>query len=116
MRKYTILNPDPMLQRNLMAFDFQCGEGWYPLIWDMLDKIQDIVDETGIDLEVTEIKEKYGALNIYLSSYTNEIFDIVREAENKSTSICEICGKEGKLVKVGYWWMTRCDKCLEKEK
>jgi hypothetical protein len=116
MRKYTILNPDPTLQQNLMAFDFQCGEGWFPLIWNTLDKIQDIVDKTGLDIEITEIKEKYGELNIYLSGYTKEIEDIIEDATNKSTRICEVCGKPGSLHKVGYWWMTRCDECLEKEK
>ena len=111
--KYSIIKPDPNLKDNLMAFGIMTEEGWYPLIFECLDKIQEIVDRDNIDIQVTEIKEKYGTLRIYLSGYTDEMYDIVYAAEHKSETICEICGKQGELHKVNGWWMTRCDECLE---
>ena len=115
MKKYSILNPDPTLQSNLMAWGFMCGMGWNKLIYETLDKIQAIVDRDGLNIEVTEVKEKFGGLRIYTSSYTDEIFEITQDAEEQSCHICEICGKPGELVEVGGWWMTRCEKCLEDE-
>jgi hypothetical protein len=113
MKKYSIIKPDPTLQNNLMAYGFMCGLGWYPLIRETLDKIQAIVDRDGFDLEITEVKEKFGELRIYTSIYIEEIEDIIEEATNKSTKICELCGKPGKLHNVNGWWSTLCEECLE---
>ncbi len=111
-----IIKPDPSLQNNLMAFGFMCGEGWHPLIMDALGKIQKIVDEEGLDVRVTEIKEKYGGLRIYLDSYTDEIQTIIDAAEEKSLTTCEVCGKEAKQHIVNGWVCTRCDICLGERK
>lgn len=116
MRKYTIIKPDPTLQNNLMAFGFMCQEGWYPLIEETLDQIQDIVDRDGLDVQITEVKEKYGGLRIYVDGYTDEIGKIIEDAERKSVEICELCGKDGKQVKFHGWWMTRCQNCLDLER
>lgn len=115
MKEYSIINPDKTLRNNLMAFGLMCGPGWYPLIYETLDKIRAIVDRDGLDLEVTEIKEKFGELRIYTSSYTDEIYKIIQKASEKSIQTCEICGKYGALTEVNGWWMTRCEKCLEDE-
>ena len=115
MKKYTIINPDPTLRDNLMAFGFMCGEGWYPLIEELLDKIQDIVDKNGYDFQVTQIKEKYGTLRVYMSAETNEISDLIQEYEQKSAKTCEVCGKEGTLRNDGGWYVTRCDECFGKK-
>jgi hypothetical protein len=115
MKKYSIIKPDPTLQNNLIAFGFMCGEGWYPLIYETLDKIQAIVDRDGLDLEITEVKEKFGELRIYTSTYTDEIDDILWEATYKSHKICEVCGKAGEVVETNGWLMTRCEECLESE-
>ena len=113
MKRYSIINPDPKLRNNLMAFGFECGRGWLPLVFETLDKIQAIVDRDKLDLEITQVKEKYGELRIYTSSYTEEIDEIIQEATDKSVTICEQYGKDGQLVRFGSWYMTRCEECLE---
>lgn len=115
MKDYRIIKPDPTLQNNLMAFGFMCGQGWYPLIYETLDKIEEIALRDNLDIEVTEVKEKFGGLRIYLGNYTDEIDKIVLNAEEQSFYICELCGEPGKLREVNHWLMTRCDKCLERE-
>ena len=114
-KKYTILKPDPKLENNLMAFGFMCGLGWYPLIYETLDAIQSVVDRDNLDIEVAEIKEKYGELRIYMSSYVPEIEEIINEATRKSLEICEICGESGERIDRSGWLMTRCEECLKKE-
>ncbi len=110
MKRYKIINPDPKLQRNLMAFGFECGKGWYPLIRELLDKLQDIADENDYDFEVTQVKEKYGLLRVYMSWGTEEVFDLIDEYEKKSGTICEVCGEPGELKENKGWYSTSCDK------
>jgi hypothetical protein len=100
-----------------MAWGFMCGEGWYPLIYEVLDGLQAIIDKNDNlnDVQVTEVKEKFGGLRIYLNYGTDEMFKIIENAEGRSYAVCEICGKPGKLHNVNGWLMTRCEECLESE-
>jgi len=115
MKKYTIINPDPLLQHNLMAFGWQCGEGWYPLIEELLNKLQAIENKQHIGLEVTEIKEKFGGLRIYINTGNDTIWNLISEYEARSFYICERCGKPGKLRNNHNWYTTLCDECQAKE-
>lgn len=65
----------------------------------------------------SQIKEKFGTLRFYMTSYTDEIDKIVTEAEKKSEETCEHCGKPGTLRTEG-WLFTLCDECqkIRKEK
>ena len=114
MKKYTIINPDPTLQSNLMAFGWQCGKGWYPLIEELIDKLQMIENKQHIGLEITEIKEKYGGLRVYTNIGTDEIWDLIDGYERKSFTICEQCGKPGSLRNNHGWFTTLCDKRQKK--
>jgi hypothetical protein len=111
--KYTIIRPDPTLQNNLMSFGFECDPGWHSMIYELLDKIQRIVDDNGYDIEVVEIKEKYGGLRVYLSSSTDEIDGLIREYEDRSYITCEVCGKPGSMRDRGGWYKTLCDACYQ---
>jgi hypothetical protein len=115
LNKYTIIKPDPQLRNNLMAFGFMCGPGWHPLIYETLDTIQSIADRDGLDLEITEIKEKFGELRIYMSSYIPEIEEIIATATAKSRRMCEECGRPGEITNRSGWLMTHCEVCLKKE-
>ena len=115
MKKYTIIDPDWSLRTNLMAFGFDCDEGWHPMIYELLDKIQAIVDENPEyeDLRVTQIKEKYGGLRVYLNFDPPEISDMIDEYEEKSYETCEICGAKGKTREDRRWYKTLCDDCFQ---
>lgn len=117
MRNYTIINPDPALKNNLLAFGFMCGVGWHPLIFEMMDEIQDIVDRDNLDdFEITEIKEKYGKLRVYTTHYIEEIATIIRKYEDRSSRICELCGKRGRARNINKWITTICDECYTEMK
>lgn len=113
MKKYTIIDPDPTLTNNLMAFGFECGQGWHSMIIELLDKIQTIVDNNPDykDLKVVQIKEKFAGLRIYLNYEPEEISNLIKDYEQRSYKICEICGNEGKERDVGHWYKTLCDEC-----
>ena len=88
-------------------FGFEVGNGWFRLIYTASKKLTSHCEATGLDIRVNQIKEKYGLLRIYLSSYTDEADKIIDEAENASSQLCEVCGRPGKLKTKG-WRFTAC--------
>lgn len=61
-----------------------------------------------------QVKTKYGGLRFYMTHGTDEIFELIDEAEDKSYEICELCGEKGKPRDIGWIW-TLCDKCHKKK-
>jgi len=59
----------------------------------------------------SQVKEKFGGLRFYMTSATNEMWDIISEAEAKSYSICEACGQPGEEYGSG-WINTLCPECI----
>ena len=116
MKKYTFISPDPTLQSNLMAFGLDCSKGWYPLIEELFDKIQELVDNDPQykALEVVQVKEKYAELRVYTNAYWETIENLIDEYTKKSKHICEWCGKKGKIRNDNGWYTTLCNKCHEK--
>ena len=99
-------------KRGLSTYDcFECEEGWHPLIKDALAKIEAL----GIaGLEVHQVKEKFGGLRIYLSSYDERAEAIIRAAEQEAHETCEACGSKEKVkLRSGGWLRTLCEKCEE---
>lgn len=89
----------------------EVGKGWIPLIEDCLDEILLVAEENEDDyipFRTSQIKEKFGGLRIYLSSYTPEVEKIVDKYEAKSFKVCEECGKPGEERYYG-WYATLCD-------
>lgn len=99
---------------SLVAFGFECGDGWFDLIYQLCRDVQ----ATGWGQDdgeyVTQVKEKYGELRFYVSSATDKVFDLISDAENESCKICERCGEIGRLR--GDFWITcLCDECFMQE-
>ena len=98
---------------------YECGKGWEPLIL----QAEAIVEQYNIEhpnleqpIEFTQIKEKFGYLNLYLNHYPDDLLDKMLELSSKSREICEICGKPAKTFKLHGWLYTYCDECKQKEK
>ena len=105
-----------------MYWGFYCGDGWEPIIREAASKLEPLIEQwvkdhiNDEDFEdwqprASQIKEKFGTLRFYLSSGTDEMFEIVEKAEEKSETICEVCGKPGKLSGPG-WYKTVCEEHL----
>lgn len=92
---------DPI--ESLLAFGFECHSGWYPLILECADKLS----RTDNPPRITQVKEKWGTLNINTTATTDKQSAIINDIERRSSHICEICGEPGQLYTDG-WYKTRC--------
>lgn len=103
------------IQENLMSFGCECGNGWYDLIRDTCEKLKKESEEAGIDTHFSQIKEKWGLLRISILNGNDNSWDILEEAEKKSSHVCENCGtgKDAYTIDTG-WIRTLCCKCFKR--
>lgn len=78
---------------------FNCGDGWFCLIWRLSRRLERAADEAGIDPksddwpEVVQVKSKFGTLRVNLRR-SSPAFALLRNAAlDASASICEECGR-----------------------
>jgi len=122
MKEYYFIKPDPNLQNNLMAFGFDCEKGWYPIIEEAFNKMEKVIEKMPKKerkhfqkhFEIFQVKQKLGGLRIYVNIYTDEIIEIINDAEIKAEKTCEVCGKPGELREVNHWYFTNCDEHYNK--
>ncbi len=111
-----IFKKDESIDRNLMSFGFECGDGWYWLIDQLCSCLQHHVDYNDYpQVEVAQVKEKFGGLRFYASGADDYLRGHIAFAESLSMSICETCGSIDDVSQTddGGWIRTRCQKCLE---
>lgn len=87
---------------------FECGDGWYEILRGVSAKIE-ALDPSG-KVWAVQVKQKFGVLEIYLSSGHPEIEALLRQVREVSASTCEVCGAPGKLHR-GSWYHVACDRC-----
>lgn len=105
-------------QESCMFFGFECADGWYDLIRELSEKMTKVIKkhmenepydkDEDFPFVATQVKEKFGTLRFYMSSMTDEMEDLIYDAEEKSANTCEICGDSGSLNEDGYWLEVRC--------
>jgi hypothetical protein len=94
---------------------FAVGAGWYPILETLCANIQSHIDwrvkqgQEIAQVEVNQIKEKFGGLRFYYSGGDDEISGMIRMAEAWADIACEECGGIGKR-RDGGWIRTLCDK------
>lgn len=110
---------------NPIAFGFEHDSGWYDLLDELMTKIEENDPEKTV--RVVQIKEKLGGLRFYTarspvvmdifgvgsfsmekSGDPMEISDIIDEYQDKSYTVCELCGKPGRLCSDSAWLKTVC--------
>lgn len=106
----------PVLLRKT-TYGCDCGEGWWNLIVETLERIWNVV-EGCVEEEtpfVSQIKEKFGQLRIYMDncrgSHATCIRELLHVATERSGKICEECGQPGNQTKIGGWYKTLCVRC-----
>lgn len=102
---------------------FATGSGWWPMIetlctniqshidWNnnMAEKYPDMKYKSIKQVQVAQIKEKFGTLRFYYDGGNDIIAGMVSMAESLSGQICEECGDKGER-RSGGWIRTLCDK------
>ena len=104
---------------------FAVSQGWWPIIESLCANIQAHIDwshknhewqvnnnkpvtEVVPQVEVHQIKEKFGGLRFYYGGGDDQISGMVRMAEAWAGTACEECGAVGKR-RSGGWIRTLCD-------
>lgn len=107
---------DGDIRQTLMPLGFQCGGGWFSLIWKLCEDLDPLVAQfeaqTGGRFEVLEVKEKFGQLRMYTNHRTSATSKRMGIAEAESLRTCELCGEAGRL-RTGDRIQTLCDRCYE---
>ena len=112
MRRNPNNNQNGCINDSYSAFGCECGDGWYNLLSNLCTEITSAYAEKGLkaNIEVSQVKEKYGSLRFYSNGSLN-IEEIISKYEDISERTCELCGQPGKTFVRNEWWMTRCDAC-----
>jgi Zn finger protein HypA/HybF involved in hydrogenase expression len=112
--KYRFLTPTDLME-GLMAFGFECADGWLDILEDLFENINKIVERDNlIEFQVVQVKEKFGRLCVYTRNTHKEIEQLIREAEKKAAVTCEDCGAKGETQEIGHWYRTQCPVCHSK--
>ena len=101
------------VRQTVMPFGFQCGDGWYNIVWrlcvDLEPLVTELEKETGEQFEAVQVKAKLGTLRFYVSHHTDAIDQRIEEAQQESSRTCEVCGQSGIQRETGGGVRAVCD-------
>lgn len=108
---------DLSMQETCMCWGICTGDGWYWLIDNLCGCIQSYINANEKpQLEIVQLKEKFGELRIYTNGSNELIQGMIWLAENMSYNICENCGSTTNITHTKGYIQTLCKKCYEKPK
>lgn len=98
----------------LAARGFECRPGWYPLIERLTAQLAEVIAEDRLDrFYVTQVKEKFGGLRVYVQNGNARCQALIEEATREAAQTCEGCGRRPVKIRThGGWLITCCDDCL----
>ena len=101
-----------------IVWGLEHGDGWLTLVEELCKLIQHHIDQQRqknpdfAQVEVVQVKEKFGSLRFYTTECDEYITGLISMAESISGKTCEACGNPGTARKAG-WLRVRCDPCEE---
>jgi len=113
-----MVNRDKSMMETCMCWGFDCGDGWFPILDQLMGNIQHHIDWRNKKSEVVpqvtldQVKEKFGTLRFYYTGGDDEISGMVRMAESMSGVMCEECSAPAETHGPG-WIRTICKPCEE---
>jgi len=95
---------------------YATGKGWIPLINEAIDLVNKFNEEhpnNEYPVEIIDIKEKWGILQIDLNFYYKNLHEKIIDICLRSRNICEYCGtsENVKTTEIRGWTKTLCQKC-----
>ena len=107
----TITYNELMKTQSASSQNWSIPDGWRELYEQLIKDLASLES----DLEVTQAKQKFGGLRVYLNRISPEADRLIETASRKSRSTCEGCGAEGKTRanRQGYY-RTLCDHHAER--
>lgn len=95
--------------------DCSVNAGWYPLLVRLHRQLSTVTD----DFTYVQIKEKFGVLRCYVNygdsidDFTRGICELLIDASvEESSTICELCGRRGRLRTGNGRIRTACESCF----
>ena len=80
-------------EETCMAYGFTCGDGWFPLIWNLCLAIEEELKRNPTEgFIVKQVKEKFETLRFYVDNSSDAIDSLIAKAEEDSWTTCEVCG------------------------
>jgi len=99
-----------------MMFGFECNDGWYHILDSLLDTIHKYCKYNNVKYpEFSQVKEKYGLLNINIYGGDELIRGMIWNTEHLSGNVCEICGSMKNVGQTEGWVYTLCEDCYSSE-
>jgi hypothetical protein len=108
-----MVNRNKDMMETCMCWGFECGDGWFQILNQLMGNIQHHIDWKNKDGEVVpqvtldQVKEKFGRLRFYYTGGDDYVRGLVSMAESMSGITCEECGKPGTQTSGG-WIKTVC--------
>lgn len=116
-----LLNAYPLLYRELRDRRFECGDGWFNLVWQVSAEIESAAQLEGIPKtaetwpSVGILKQKFGTLRVQFHTRVSEAIEaVVANAYERSKEACELCGAPAQLNRereLGKWAEAVCENC-----
>jgi len=123
--------------QSCMFWGITVGDGWFNLMDELCSSLQEYSDKMNIQVVAEQVKEKFGGLRfyyrielgdnlkngktedelkeLYISIY-KEIDKMIRKAEYRSETECEICGNPSVVQSFNGWLSCTCTKCAAQRK
>ena len=114
-----MVNRNKNMQETCMCWGFDCGDGWFNILDQLMGNIQHHIDwknrkeEVVAQVTLDQVKEKFGTLRFYYSGGDDAIDGMVRMAESMSGVTCEECSAPAQTHGPG-WIRTICEPCETK--
>ena len=113
-----MVNREKSMMETCMCWGFECGDGWFNILDQLMGNIQHHIDwknkkeEVVAQVTLDQVKEKFGTLRFYYSGGDDYISGLVSMAESMTGVTCEECGNPGES-RGGGWIHTYCEPCEE---
>lgn len=127
-----MVNRNKDMKETCMCWGVECGDGWFNILDQLMNNIQHHIDwkekqrnwavtfnskakpeefrevpESILQVTLDQVKEKLGTLRFYYTGGDEYIRGMVTMAEAMSGVTCEVCGKPGETMGIG-WVTTKC--------
>ena len=122
--RFYFYRPDLPETESLMCYGFECGDGWFQLLWKMSEEIEKALTPDEIDkhakelllannnFNISQVKCKFGELRVYSDYSFTEVDRIIDKYTDLALFSCEKCGEEGEYRQDKRTVL--CEKCYSK--
>ncbi len=80
----------------ITEWGIECRPGWKKIVERLCVELEALIhaipEAERKDYRMTQCKQKFGTLRLYMSKYTEAMTKKIDAAELESTSVCEACG------------------------